>query len=51
MSDFGVTTVKSLYEGLFGGTSSVLKLSVCKEIVLFGRFKMYWNYREKILGP
>ena len=22
----------------------------CKEVVLFGRFKMYWNYREQYVG-
>ena len=38
------TAVESPNKGHFGGASFVL----CQEIVLFRRFKMYWNYREKI---
>ena len=35
-------TMESLNTGHFGTASFVL----CKEVVLFERFKMYWNYRE-----
>ena len=37
-------TVESLNEGHFRTASVVL----CKEVVLFGRFNMYWNLKEKI---
>ena len=40
------TTMRSLNKAHFWTASFVL----CKEVVLFGRFKMYWNCREKNLG-
>ena len=42
----GGGAVESLNKGHLRTASFVL----CEEVVLSGRFKMYWNYREKILG-
>ena len=37
-----VSTLEPVNKGHLRAVSFVL----CKEVVLFGRFKMYWNYRE-----
>ena len=40
-----IYTVESLNEGNFAGGSLFV---LCKDIVLFERFVMYWDYREEL---
>ena len=49
-SQVTTVTVESLNKGHF---ETAILIVLCKDIVLFGGFKMYWNYREGLnnLGP
>ena len=44
LSDILGSTGEPPNKGHFGTTPFIL----CKEAVLFGRFKMYWNYKEDV---